>query len=130
MLFHFPSKPLFFLRYLDFFRFRYFFGHLGKRLDNKAKVNLVYLPHFLYNALRKLFLMLCFINWPNFIVCLRSLLEIFGNNCNYLFTSYDAIDTEINLSFLSKPFSYMSKNFRTKSTWRTKKHFSSFFTLI
>ena len=39
------------------------------------------LPHFVYNFSRKMFLMLRFINWPNFTVCLSLHLEILGNMC-------------------------------------------------
>ena len=38
-------------------------------------------PHFLHEFLRKMFLMLHSINWPNFIVWLPLLLEILGNMC-------------------------------------------------
>ena len=42
-------------------------------------LGLVYPPHFVYNFSRKTFLMLHSINWPNFIVWLRSILEILDN---------------------------------------------------
>ena len=38
-------------------------------------------PHFVYDFSRKMFLMLHFINWPNFIVWFSLLLEILGNMC-------------------------------------------------
>ena len=63
-------------------------------------------PYFLYNFLRKIFLMLYSINWPNLIVRLPLLLEILGNMCIVIvcFPVYNIINCEI------KPFSYMSKN--------------------
>ena len=42
---------------------------------------LVFPPHFEYDFLKKLFLVLYSINWPNFIVWLPILLEILGNIC-------------------------------------------------
>ena len=44
-------------------------------------LGLVSPPHFVYNFLRKMFLMLHSINWPNFIVRLPLLLEILDNMC-------------------------------------------------
>ena len=63
-------------------------------------------PQFVYDISRKLFLMLYFINWQNFIVLL---LEILGNMCIAIvcFPGCDIINFEINLTFLNKPFFYM-----------------------
>ena len=63
-------------------------------------------PQFVYDISRKLFLMLYFINWQNFIVLL---LEILGNMCIAVvcFPGCDIINFEINLTFLNKPFFYM-----------------------
>ena len=44
-------------------------------------LGIVFSPHFVYDFSRKMFLMLWFINWPNFIVWLPLLLEILGNIC-------------------------------------------------
>ena len=41
-------------------------------------------PHFEYDFLRKIFLMLYSINWPNFIASLSLLLEILGNICTVI----------------------------------------------
>ena len=45
----------------------------------KGDLELVSLPHFLHDFWRKLFLLLFFINWPNFFVWLPLLPEILGN---------------------------------------------------
>ena len=44
-------------------------------------LGIVSLSHFVYNFSRKFFLMLYFINWPNFIAWLRLLREILVNIC-------------------------------------------------
>ena len=61
---------------------------------------------------KKIFLMSYFINCPNFTVWLPLLLEIYGNMCILIicFPVYDVI----NLSFLIRPFSYMTKEMRTE----------------
>ena len=65
---------------------------------------------------RKMFLMLHSINWPNFIVLLSLLLEILGNMCITIICKpgCDVIIFEINLTFLIKPFCYMTKKPRQK----------------
>ena len=75
------------------------------------------LPHFLYNIWRKTFLTLYFINWPNLIGWLFLLIEVLGNICIVIicFQYYDVINFEINLSSRIDPFSYMTKNDRTKT---------------
>ena len=64
--------------------------------------------------LLKTFLWLYFINWQNFIVCLRLLCEILGNMCIVIVCkpSCGVINFDINLIFLIKPnfnFFYMTK---------------------
>ena len=61
---------------------------------------------------RKMFLTLYSIHWPNFIVLLPLLLEILGDMCIAIvsFLGYDLINFVINLTFLIKPFFYMTKN--------------------
>ena len=51
------------------------------------------------------------INWPNFIVRLPLLLEILDNICIAIICRpvYDVINIEINLSFLIKPFFWLTK---------------------
>ena len=41
----------------------------------------VFSPNFVYDFLRKMFLMLYYINWPNFLVWLPLLPEMLGNMC-------------------------------------------------
>ena len=73
-------------------------------------MELVSLPHFLHDFRRKICLTLYFINWPNFIAWLSSLLEILGNMCIVNFCKVcDVINLEINLSLLIKPFFYITK---------------------
>ena len=59
--------------------------------------------------------MLDSINWPNFIVWLPLRLEILGNMCNVIicFPVCDVVNFDINLNFLSKPFSYITTKVRT-----------------
>ena len=54
---------------------------------------------------------------PNFILCLLLLLEILGNMCivTLCYPVCDAINVEINLSFLIKTFSYMTAKGRRKT---------------
>ena len=65
---------------------------------------------------RRIFLMLYTINWPNFIICLHLFLEVLGNMWIVVisFPVYFVISFEINLSFLCKPFSYMTEKVKTK----------------
>ena len=70
----------------------------------------------MYDFSRKLFLILRFINWPNFIVWMLLFLEILGNMYIVIicFPVRDVINFEINLGFLNKPFFYMTKKVGTK----------------
>ena len=63
--------------------------------------------------------MLYFINWPNFIVWLPSLLEILGNMYITIvsFPSRDIVNFENNLIFLINLFFYM-----TKKSWQKFKY--------
>ena len=72
--------------------------------------------HFVYGFLTKMFFMLYYINWPNFIVRLSLLLEILGNTCILIisFSDCNVINFEINLIFLIKPFFYLTKKVRQK----------------
>ena len=57
-------------------------------------------PYFVYDFSGKIFLMLCSVRWPNFIVWLPLLLEILDNiTCCPV---YDVINFEINHIFLIK----------------------------
>ena len=59
--------------------------------------------------LKKIFLVIYFISWPNFTVWLPSTLEILGNMCIVCLLVCDAITFEINLSFLIKLFFVTTK---------------------
>ena len=79
-------------------------------------MGLVFPPHFEHDFSRKMFLILHFINWPNYIVWLPLLLEILANICItlVLLTRLWRIKIEINLIFLIKPFWYMTEKSRQK----------------
>ena len=103
----------------------------------KRGLELVFLPHFLHNFWRKIFLLLYSINWPNFIVWLPLSCEILGNMriaiaCK---PSCDVLNFEVSLIFLIKPFFRHDQKVVTKTSisWErkellrwNKKHFSSF----
>ena len=82
-------------------------------LKNRKKgLELLFLPHFLHDFSIKIFGMLYFINWPNFIVWFSLFLKILGHIAQYViicFTVYDVTNSKINLSFLIRTFSYMTK---------------------
>ena len=61
--------------------------------------------------LRKIFLVLYLINWPNFIAWLPLILEILGNLCILIICcpACEVINFGINHSFLIKWFSYIAK---------------------
>ena len=90
------------------------FGFLEKGLGQVSP------PHFLYDFSRKMFLMLYSIKWLNFIVQLSLLLEILDSICIAVvcFPGCDAINSEINLVSLIKPFFYMTKKSSRFSTWQ------------
>ena len=81
---------------------------------SKKGIELVSPPHFVYDFLRKFFIMLDSINWPNFIAILPLLLEILGNICITIVCQpgCDVIKFEINFIFLFKPFRYMTRKSR------------------
>ena len=85
----------------------------------KRGLELVSLPHFPHNFWRKIFLLLCFINWSSFIVCLSlpcyfvryweiCVLELF---CK---PGCDVMNFEVNLLFLIKLFFLDNQNVVTK----------------
>ena len=104
-------------------------------------LGLVSPPHSVHSFSIKMFLVLDFINLPNFIVWWPLLLEILGNKSITIVCKpgYEVIKLEINLIFLIKPFCYMTKMSRQKpkyfenekSFWREIKsifhHFSASF---
>ena len=73
-------------------------------LKKKTALELVTLSHFPRNYRRKIFLLLCSINWPNFIVLLPLLCEILGNICIGIAfkPGWDVMNFEVNLIFLIK----------------------------
>ena len=89
-------------------------------------LGLVFSPHFAYDILRKMFLMLYSFNWPNFIAWFPLLLNILGNICITIvyLPSCDVKKFEINLIFLINPFCYMNKKSRQK--YKYLKHKKSF----
>ena len=86
------------------------------KLFKKAKrgLKLVSLAHFLHEFWRKIFFLLYYIDWPNFIVWLLLLRKISGNMCIAIVCSpdCDVINSKIDLTFLIKPFFYMNKKSR------------------
>ena len=89
----------------------------GKLFFKKKKgLKLVFLPQFLHDIWRKIFLALNSFNLSNFIFWLPLLFEIPGNTFTVIFCVpvCDVINFEIYLSFLIKPFSHITKNVRTK----------------
>ena len=67
--------------------------------------------HFVHDISRKIFLMLCSIDWPNLTAWLHVLLELLGNMFigTVCFSGYGIINFEINLIVLIKTFFYMTK---------------------
>ena len=84
--------------------------------ENKNSLEIIPLPHFLHDFVRKIFLMLQSINWLHFIVWSPLLLETLGNVCIVVtcYLGFDVINIVINLSFLIKPFYHMTQKMRTK----------------
>ena len=104
-------------------------------LENDLEI--VSLPHFVYDFSRKMFLMLYSTNWPNFINWLPLLLEMLGNMCITIvyFPDCGVINFEINLFFLIQSFFYFTKKSRQKfKIFRPKRAFKlkwkAFFTVF
>ena len=78
----------------------------------KRGLELVCLPHFLQDLLRKIFLSLHFINWLNLIDWLPFLLEILGNVCIVIIccSLSDVIILTLILAFLSSRISTQPKS--------------------
>ena len=103
----------------------------------KRGLELVTLPPFPHNCLRKMFLLLCSINCPNFMIWLPLLCERLGNMCIGIVCKpgCDFMNFEVSLIFLFKLFFLHDHNVaiktkisleRKKLLRRNKKHFSSF----
>ena len=90
-------------------------------LDNG--LGIVSPAHFVYDCSKKMFLMLYFINLPNFIAWLPLLLEILGNMCIAIvsYPGCDVMDVEINL-FSTRPKCHDKKLniLRTKRAFKVK----------
>ena len=85
----------------------------------KRGLELVSLPHFLHNFWRKIFPLLCSINWLNFITWLPLHCEILGNMCIAIICrpGYDIMNFEVKLIFLIKPFYLHDQDFVTKTKY-------------
>ena len=72
----------------------------------KRSLELVFLLYFPHNFWRKIFLLLYFINWPNFIVWFPLHCEILDNMCIAIVCKpcCDIMIFEVNVIFLIKPF--------------------------
>ena len=96
---------------------------LNKAFFKKAKIGLklISLPHSLHDFWENMFHTLYFINWPNFITWLLLFLGIFDNMFIVIIFCpvFDLITFVINLSFLVKPFSYMTK--KSGQKWKKAK---------
>ena len=112
--------------------------HIKLFWKTKRGLELVSLPHFLHNFWRKIFLLLYSINWPNVIVWLLLLCEIFGNMCIAFVCkqSCDVMNFEINLIFLIRLLFLHDQKVvtKTKISWEpkellrwNKRHFSPLF---
>ena len=79
---------------------------------------IVFLPHFLHDSWRKIFLTLYSINWLYFIVWLPLFFEILGNMCVVIICVPvdDVINFKISLiiRFLIKRFCYLTKMWKQK----------------
>ena len=97
----------------------------------EKSLGLISPSHFVYIILRKYFLNLYSIKWPNFIIWLPVLLEILDNMCTVIiwFPVGGIINFETSLSFLIWLFSYMTN---LNIVWKKKflrwiwKHFYHF----
>ena len=80
-----------------------------KLFNNMKRSNL---PYFSYNFRRKIFILLCSINWPNFIVWLALLCKILGNICILIICKpgFDTMNFEVNHIFLIKLFLLLDQN--------------------
>ena len=70
----------------------------------KRGLELVSLPHFPHNFWRKIFVLLHYISWPNFIIWLPLLCEILGNMCIAIVCKpgCDVMNFEVSLIFLNQ----------------------------
>ena len=73
-------------------------------------------PHFVYDFSKKIFFMLYFTNWSNFIASLSLLLDILINMCIAIacFPGCNVRNFEIKLIFPIKPFFLHDQKVKTK----------------
>ena len=85
-------------------------------LKTKRSLELVAVSHSVHDFWRKIFIMLCSTNWPNFSVWLPLLFEISSNIFIVIacVLVYDVIKFEIYLSIFIQLFSYITKKVSTK----------------
>ena len=80
----------------------------NKNVFQKTKrgLELVPLPHSLYDFQRKIFFLLYSINWPNFMLPLSLILQILSNMCIVIvpYSGCNVVNFEINMIFQIKPF--------------------------
>ena len=128
--FYFTLKLFTFLKYSDFV-LTFFVVETGQLMGfnmrnifleksyakcfGQTRTKIEVMPHFLYFIWRKIFLTLYSINWPNLIVWWLLLFEILGNMCIVIICLpvNDIINSELNRSFLLKPFLFIIKKVRT-----------------
>ena len=91
--------------------------HLMLSFYKKRGLELVSLPHFLHNFLRKIFCLLYSINRPNFIAWLPLLCQKLSNMCIAIVCKQgcDAMNFEVNLILLIKLFSLHDQKVVTKT---------------
>ena len=81
----------------------------------KTGLELVFLPHFLRESWRKIFLLLYSTTWPRFIVGLPLLLQILGRMCILIvcYPRSNVLNFKINPIFLIKSFFMHNEKVRT-----------------
>ena len=82
-------------------------------LETKRGLELVSVPHFLYDFWRKIFFLLYSINWTNFTALFLVLLEILGNMC-IVFVHHIFIIFKLIFVFNQAIFFYMPKMLKQK----------------
>ena len=85
--------------------------HIKLFQKTRWSLELVSLPHFLHDFWTKIFFTLYSISSPNYMIWLRLLLGMLGNMYIVIvyFVGCDVINFEINLTFVIKLFSHMTK---------------------
>ena len=87
--------------------------------------------HFVYDFSRKMFLMLCSVNWPNCLIAFASWDIGQYLYCNCLLSRLRRHKFEMNLIFPIKPFFFVSKKFKylgNKKDFKVK--YKAFFIIL